>query len=99
MPQNARVAEKWLCAAKGVQICAADTDTMDAHQCLAGAWPLGRGCAGAPKLARLLEDDRLHFHSFSITDMMPLRLQTPLCLRQYGTSHFICYSFIGLQSQ
>jgi hypothetical protein len=39
---------------------------MDAHQRLAGAGRLGRCRAGEPKLARLIEDDRLHFHYFSV---------------------------------
>jgi len=47
-----------------MHISAADTDAMDAYQRFARIGRLGRGRAGEPKLAWLIEDNRLHFHNF-----------------------------------
>src|SRR5262249_3541145 len=34
-----------------------------------------------------------------LTVLMRSRFQTPLCLRQHGTSYFICFSFFRSQSE
>ena len=60
MAENARIAEKWLFAAKGMNVCTAHTDAMDAYKRLTSSWCLGKVCGGEKQLARFGEQNGFH---------------------------------------
>jgi hypothetical protein len=70
--ENAGISEEWLSARESVQVGAADTDAMDAHQRLIVA-NLGSRNIAAAELARMFKRDLLHGMGCSETKTGELR--------------------------